>query len=148
MSFKHAILLATVLAAPAAAQSDSVSRTLFTRRDAKIAVGALAATAAISYFDPKIASFFSDTSLAHVRAGQRFDNVFTHINETTLTLAGIAAYGAGRLSKSPALTDIAFHTTDASMAEIYKWGAYVITYGGVSFTILRAYRKGVERGDW
>jgi hypothetical protein len=42
----------------------------------------------------------------------------------------------------------AFHTTDASMAEIYKWGAYVITYGGVSFTILRAYRKGVERGDW
>jgi len=42
----------------------------------------------------------------------------------------------------------AFHTTDTGMAEIYKWGAYVITYGGVSFTILRAYRKGEERGDW
>src|SRR5690349_17872383 len=42
----------------------------------------------------------------------------------------------------------AFHTTDAGMAEIYQWGAYVITYGGVSFTILRAYRKGVARGDW
>jgi hypothetical protein len=42
----------------------------------------------------------------------------------------------------------AFHTTDASMAEVYKWGAYVITYGGVSFTMLRAYRKGVDRGDW
>jgi membrane-associated phospholipid phosphatase len=113
MSFKHALLLATVLAAPAAAQSDSVPRTLFTRRDAGIAAGALAATAAISYFDPKIAAFFSDTSLTHVRTGQRFDNVFTHINETTLTLAGIAAYGAGRLTKSPALTDVAFHTTEA-----------------------------------
>ena len=42
----------------------------------------------------------------------------------------------------------AFHTTDAGMADIYKWGAYVITYGGVSFTLLRAYRKGENRGDW
>jgi len=42
----------------------------------------------------------------------------------------------------------AFHTTDKSMAEVYKWGAYVITYGGVSFTLIRAYRKGESRGDW
>ena len=42
----------------------------------------------------------------------------------------------------------AFHTRDAQMAEIYRWGAYVITYGGVSFTLLRAYRKGEDRGDW
>ena len=42
----------------------------------------------------------------------------------------------------------AFHTTDAGMAEIYKWGAYVVTYGGVSFTLLRAYRRGERRGDW
>jgi O-antigen/teichoic acid export membrane protein len=42
----------------------------------------------------------------------------------------------------------AFHTTDAGLAEIFKWGAYVITYGGVSFTLLRAYRKGEKRGDW
>ncbi len=42
----------------------------------------------------------------------------------------------------------AFHTTDATMAEIYQWGAYLITYGGVSFTLLRAYRKGEKRGDW
>jgi hypothetical protein len=42
----------------------------------------------------------------------------------------------------------AFHTTDAGMAEIYRWGAYVITYGGVSYTLIRAYRKGEDRGDW
>lgn len=42
----------------------------------------------------------------------------------------------------------AFHTTDAGLAEIFQWAAYVITYGGVSWTLLRAYRKGEERGDW
>ena len=42
----------------------------------------------------------------------------------------------------------AFHTTDLSMAAIYRWGAYVITYGGVSYTLIRAYRKGEARGDW
>jgi membrane-associated phospholipid phosphatase len=102
-----------ILAGPASAQSDSVSKTLFTRKDAGIAVTALAATAVISQFDTRIAAFFDDTTLSHVRAGQRFDHIFTHVNETTLTAAGILAYGAGRLMKSPALTDVAFHTTEA-----------------------------------
>jgi membrane-associated phospholipid phosphatase len=69
--------------------------------------------AAISWFDPKIAKFFSDTSFSHVRTGQRLADVFTHVNETTLTVGGIAAYGVGRLVRSPALTDVAFHTTEA-----------------------------------
>ena len=42
----------------------------------------------------------------------------------------------------------AFHTTDQDIAQICKWGAYLITYGGVSFTLLRAYLKGERRGDW
>jgi hypothetical protein len=42
----------------------------------------------------------------------------------------------------------AFHTTDPTLAQIYKWGAYLITYGGVSYTLLRAYRRGEDRGDW
>lgn len=50
--------------------------------------------------------------------------------------AGLVCYG------------FAFHTTDPALAEIFRWGAYVITYGGVSFTLLRAYRKGEARGDW
>jgi hypothetical protein len=43
---------------------------------------------------------------------------------------------------------LALHTTDPGMAQVYRWGAYVITYGGLSFTLLRAYRKGEQRGDW
>ncbi|HTE46303.1 MAG TPA: hypothetical protein VK636_13710 [Gemmatimonadaceae bacterium] len=42
----------------------------------------------------------------------------------------------------------AFHTTDAGMAQIFKWSAYLVTYGGVSFTLLRVYRAGEKRGDW
>jgi membrane-associated phospholipid phosphatase len=111
------ILLGLVLAAPLGAQSpDSVSKTLFTRRDARMAAGAVAVSVALSYFDPKIARFFSDTSLTHVRGGQPLADVFTHVNETTLTLAGIAAYGVGRLAKSPTITDVAFHTTEAIVA--------------------------------
>ncbi len=37
----------------------------------------------------------------------------THVNETTLTIAGIAAYGVGRLTHAEAFTDIAKHTTEA-----------------------------------
>ena len=113
MNFKLALLYLGLAATAADAQSDSISKTLLTRRDASLGALALATSIGISYFDPKIASFFADTSTSHVRTGRRLGDIFTHINETTLTFAGIAAYGAGRLTRSPALTDVAFHTTEA-----------------------------------
>src|SRR5262245_39651506 len=113
MKFGFAGALTVAALSSAASQSSSSGKTLFTRRDAQLGAAAVAVTAAISYFDPKIAAFFSDTSLAHVRAGQDLDGFFTHINETTLTAAGILAYGAGRLSRANGLTDVAFHTTEA-----------------------------------
>ena len=113
MTFKLAAACLMAAALPALGQSDSVAKTLFTRRDAEVGAAALVSAAALSWFDPKIASFFADTSLSHVREGQRLDHVFTHINETTLTVSGIAAYGLGRLAKSHTLTDVAFHTTEA-----------------------------------
>lgn len=42
----------------------------------------------------------------------------------------------------------AFHTTDLAMAKIYEWGAQLITYGGISYTLIRAYKRGEQRGDW
>lgn len=42
----------------------------------------------------------------------------------------------------------AFHTTDMGWARICQWGAYVITYGGITYTLARAYVKGEARGDW
>jgi membrane-associated phospholipid phosphatase len=107
------IVLSLALSQPLAAQHDSVSKTLLSRRDAGVAAAFLVGAASLSYFDPKIAHFFSDTSLSHVRLGERLDSKVTHVNETTLTLAGIAAYGVGRLTRSRTTTDVAFHMTEA-----------------------------------
>lgn len=106
------ILVALLLARPLAAQT-TTAKTLFTEHDARAAAGFVAVAIGISRFDPKIARFFSDTSLSHVRIGERLDKYATQINETSLTLAGIAAYGVGRLAKWRSLTDIAFHTTES-----------------------------------
>jgi len=108
------IVVALLLARPLAAQkTDTVSKTLFTRRDAVVAVGVIAGSVVMAHYDLKIEKWFRDTSLAHVRAGQRYDTLFSNLNEITLTLGGVAAYGVGRLFKAQALTDIAFHTTEA-----------------------------------
>jgi hypothetical protein len=42
----------------------------------------------------------------------------------------------------------AFHTTDPVFAEVYRWGAYIVTYGGIFTTLARAYLRGERRGDW
>jgi hypothetical protein len=42
----------------------------------------------------------------------------------------------------------AFHTTDPFFAEVFRWGAYIVTYGGISATLARAYLRGERRGDW
>jgi hypothetical protein len=98
----------------ASGQNDQATpKTLLTRGDAVVAGAFLAATVGLTAFDPKIGSFFSDTALSHVRLGRRLDDIFTHVNETTLTVGGIAVYGAARLAKAHTLADIAFHTTES-----------------------------------
>ena len=81
--------------------------------DAAVAAIFVAATAGVSTFDPRIARVFEDTSLSHVRAGQRLDKAFTHINETTLTIGTLVTYGIARLAKSQTAADVAFHASEA-----------------------------------
>jgi len=42
----------------------------------------------------------------------------------------------------------AFHTTEPLLAQVFKWGAYVVTYGGITTTLARTYLRGERRGDW
>ncbi|HEY2376914.1 MAG TPA: hypothetical protein VGH98_13125 [Gemmatimonadaceae bacterium] len=42
----------------------------------------------------------------------------------------------------------ALHTTDPLMGQVFKWTAYVVTYGGITVTLARAYLRGERRGDW
>jgi membrane-associated phospholipid phosphatase len=115
-------LAATLSARPSLAtaqQSDQEKRpsgTVLTRRDAAVAGGFVAASAVLSLFDTRIASFFGDTVLGHVQRGQRLDDIFTRVNETTLTAASILAYGIGRATRSQTITDVAFHSAEAIFA--------------------------------
>jgi hypothetical protein len=99
------------------AQADTTSpKTFFTSRDAAIGGVFLAASAGLSYFDAKIARNFRDTTYLHVRIGRKLDDAFTHINETTLTVGGLAVYGIAKLTKQETVADIAFHTAESVAA--------------------------------
>lgn len=113
LSLAAALAASLLVALPAAGQDSTVSKTVLTPRDAAIGGAFLAASAGLSIFDLRIARNFQDTSLAHARTGRRLADIFTHIHETRLTVAGILAYTAGRLTKSEALSDVAFHATEA-----------------------------------
>ena len=110
--------LASVLTRGAFAQGtdSTMSKTFFRPREAAIAGLFLAGSVGLSVFDTRIAHFFEDTSLAHVREGQRLDKIFTHINETTLTAGGLIVWGVARLAHSPTVADIAFHTAESVAA--------------------------------
>ena len=117
-SRSRTIAVALLIAGRAAAQAPDAGspKTLFTGRDGLIAAGFLAASVGLSVFDVRIAHYFQDTSLAHVRAGQKLDDVFTHVNETTLTVGGLAVYGVAKLLKSDMIADVAFHTAESVAA--------------------------------
>jgi membrane-associated phospholipid phosphatase len=101
----------------AAGQSDSATqKTFFTARDGAIAATFLAASAGLSLFDAKIARNFQDTTYAHVRAGQRLDDIFTHINETTLTVGSLGIYAIARIAKQKTVADVAFHVAESVAA--------------------------------
>lgn len=101
-----------VLARAALAQSPDTAtqKTFFIPRDAAIGGAFLAGSAVLSVFDDRIARFFQDTSLAHVRTGQTLDDIFTRVNETTLTVGSLAVYVVARVTKQETVADIAFHT--------------------------------------
>lgn len=47
-----------------------------------------------------------------------------------------------------ALIGWALHTTDEALGKIAFWGGLTAGNGGMIFTLLSAYRRGEDRGDW
>ncbi|MDB4917007.1 MAG: phosphoesterase PA-phosphatase related protein [Gemmatimonadetes bacterium] len=108
------VVLCSLLAVvePALAQDSTASKTFLTKKDLAYAGLALGGTLALSYFDDDIARAsqkprFQDSSLHRLALN------ISHVNETTLTLAGIASYGVARLFHSATATDITLHATEA-----------------------------------
>ena len=119
-AFAGAALAASLLGSARgtlAAQSDSASsKTFFRSHDALVGAEFLAASAALSVFDVRIAHFFQDTAHVHVRVGQKLDNFFTHINETTLTVGGLGVYAIARLLHQQTVAQVSFHMAESVAA--------------------------------
>ena len=120
------IIVAGALAlvpAPACAQQ-SVSRTpavdsthhrlpLFTRTGPLI-IGAFAVgAAAISPLDRAIAREIREPSAQNDRAASRAASAFNFIGSKGVVIAGLAAYGVGRLGHFERVADLGLHTTEA-----------------------------------
>lgn len=99
--------------APAVLGAQASANTFFVPRDAALAAGFLGAAAGLSVFDRRIERSFQDTTNAHVRWGRATDKIFTRINESTLTVGGLLAWGIGTLAHAPAVADIGLHTSEA-----------------------------------
>lgn len=110
------VWLATFSApAPLAAQRDSakVQKTFFVRRDLVATGVALAATAAVSSADLRIAHWARGAGVQGDSSRRRLVEQMTRLNETPLTLAALATYGIGRLSRSATTADVGLHTLEA-----------------------------------
>lgn len=114
-SFGTVAVLLVLAAQVAGAQSVDTTRrdkTFLTRRDLAISGLAVGATALVSIFDDNIA-IWSQKPRNQTDAFTDFSTKVSKVNETTLTAAGVVAYGIGRLTKSATTTDIALHATES-----------------------------------
>lgn len=111
-----ALCLATARILGGQTPDSATHKTFFIPRDAAFAAAALAVSAGLTVFDPRIARYFQDTTLYHVREGRKLDDIFTKVNETTLTVGGLAVYGVARLTKHETIADVTFHAAEAVAA--------------------------------
>ena len=99
--------------------TSGVSKTFLTRRDLAYTGVALAAAGIVSAFDPAIARAsqrsrrYDPVTGAQLDGLSRWSTRVSRVNETTLTLGGIAVYGASRLLHAPTVTDVALHATES-----------------------------------
>jgi membrane-associated phospholipid phosphatase len=116
-----ALLLAlAIIGQTAVAQSadtSSGSKTFFNQRDLAIGATAVVATGALSAFDAKIARWSQEGRTYNADGSDKdglskWSRRVSKVNETTLTAAGILAYGAGRLFHAKTFTEIALHATE------------------------------------
>lgn len=116
-TFAGATLACMLLSRVALGQAGATEqKTFYTARDAAIGGAFLLASAGLSVFDARIAHDFRDTTMLHVREGQKLDKYFTRINETTLTVGGLAVYGIARVLKQRDVSDVAFHMAESVAA--------------------------------
>jgi membrane-associated phospholipid phosphatase len=110
-------LVASVTPVALAAQSPDPQAArrepMVTKRDFAVAGGVLAASALLSLLDVEVHEAFQDSSVQGSRSLRNGVKAFNYLQETYLTIGGIATWGIGRLTKQPAVADIGFHVAEA-----------------------------------
>lgn len=120
------LLLATVAVSPTLANAQSGQQSapvvgdssrhrlpLFTRSDPLIIGAFVAGAAAISPFDKDIARDFRTPSAQNNRTAAHAADAFNFIGSRGVVIAGLAAYGVGRVGHFDRLADLGLHTTEA-----------------------------------
>ena len=101
--------------APVTRPPDDTQKTFFVRRDLYWTGVALAATAAISPFDVRIARWTQTSSVQGSTSRHTFVNDLTKVNEGTVIGASLITYGVGRLFHSGTVADVGLHVAEANI---------------------------------
>jgi len=117
-TWRGVLAMCSVVTGVAGGQSadTATQKTFFVARDGLFAVATIAVSAGLSAFDARIEHNFQDTTLFHVREGRRLDDIFTHVNETTMTVGGLAVYAIARVTGHHTIADVTFHAAEAVAA--------------------------------
>lgn len=109
------LALSPTLAAAQAAGTPAAPRRepMITGRDVAVAGAFLAASALLSVWDRDVHRAFQDSSLQGNRFLRARVNEFNYLQETYLTVGGLATWGIGRLSGNRAVADVGFHVAEA-----------------------------------
>lgn len=67
----------------------------------------------LSHFDPKVTKYFQQPVHQTNPTLRGLANVFTRVQETTLTIGGIVTYGVARWANARETSEIALHATEA-----------------------------------
>jgi len=105
-------LIVSVFSSAAKAQDE----TFFRSADLAWTGAFTVASYGLSRFDPKITKYFQQHRHQLNPTLRGVANVFTRVQETTLTLGGLATYGIARLSHARETSEIALHATSSIVA--------------------------------
>jgi membrane-associated phospholipid phosphatase len=93
-------------------------QTFFIRRDAVASLIVLGGSAALSAYDVRIAHWWRQPSVQGSQSRHDFVKSLSAINETPLTIGAVLTYGVGRLTHSPAITDIGLHWSESMILTV------------------------------
>jgi membrane-associated phospholipid phosphatase len=96
--------------------AQSASAPLFHPSDLGWAGAFVLGSYGISRFDARLAKYFQKPVHQRDPTMRGFANVFTHVQETTLSIGGIVTYGIARLANAREVERIALHVSESVVA--------------------------------